>query len=89
MDEADGITVKAQRLINNLMEKYNNSTRFAFTCNDSSKIVEGIQSRCIIFNYKRLSNEQIINKLKYICEQEQVNMMIPVLNHYYLYLKEI
>jgi len=54
------------------MEKYNNTTRFAFTCNDSSKIVEGIQSRCIIFKYKRLAGEQIEKKIKYICEQEKV-----------------
>lgn len=71
LDEADGITIKAQRLINNLMEKHNN-TRFAFTCNDSSKIIEGIQSRCIIFKYKRLSDEQITKKLHHICEQEKV-----------------
>ena len=72
LDEADGITLKAQRLINNLIEKYGDTTRFAFTCNDSSKIIEGIQSRCITFYYKRLDKEQIEQKLKKICEREQV-----------------
>ena len=72
LDEADNMTDKAQKLINNLMEEYQHNTRFAFTCNNSSDIIEAIQSRCIIFRYKRLNNEQISNKLKYICEKEKV-----------------
>ena len=54
LDEADNMTPKAQQLINNLMEKYIHTTRFTFTCNNSSDIIEAIQSRCIIFRYKRL-----------------------------------
>jgi len=73
LDEADNMTQKAQRLINNLMEKYHKTTRFAFTCNNSSDIIEAIQSRCIIFRYYRLGKEQIINRMKFICEQENVN----------------
>ena len=49
LDEADNMTTKAQQLVNNLMEKYHSTTRFAFTCNNSSDIIEAIQSRCIIF----------------------------------------
>lgn len=72
LDEADNMTVKAQQLINNLMEKYNKTTRFAFTCNNSSGIIEAIQSRCLIFRYKRLSNSQVIHRLKIICSKENV-----------------
>jgi replication factor C subunit 2/4 len=72
LDEADNMTKKAQQLINNLMEKHHNTTRFAFTCNNSSEIIEAIQSRCIIFRYQRLSNEQVITRLKVICEKENI-----------------
>ena len=72
LDEADNMTKKAQQAINNLMEQYHGTTRFAFTCNNSSEIIEAIQSRCIIFRYCRLSNEQIINRLKIICQLEHV-----------------
>lgn len=72
LDEADNMTKKAQQLINTLMETYEN-TRFAFTCNNSSDIIESIQSRCIIFRYVRLSPEGLTGRLKYICKQEQVN----------------
>ncbi len=74
LDEADNMTNKAQRLINNLMEKYNKTTRFAFTCNSSSDIIEGIQSRCIILRFYRLKKEQVINRLQQICEFEKVEI---------------
>jgi len=73
LDEVDNMTKKAQQLINNLMEQYHKTTRFAFTCNSSSEIIEAIQSRCIILRYARLTSEQTISRLKYICEKEKVD----------------
>ena len=72
LDEADNMTVKAQQAINNLMENYNTSTRFAFTCNNSCDIIEAIQSRCIILRYSRLKNEQVYNRLNKICTEEKL-----------------
>lgn len=71
LDEADNMTEKAQRLINELMENHK-TTRFAFTCNTSSKIIESIQSKCIILRYKRLLPQQIEQRLKYIADRESV-----------------
>ena len=42
LDEADNMTIKAQQLISKLMEKYYNTVRFAFTCNEKSDIIESI-----------------------------------------------
>lgn len=75
LDEADNMTSKAQRLINNLMQQYHSTTRFTFTCNTSSKILEAIQSRCMIFRYTRIEKEKVKNKLMYICEKEDVKYM--------------
>ena len=72
LDEADNMTKKAQQLVSGLMQEYHKSTRFAFTCNNSSDIIEAIQSRCIIFRYRRLSSEQLSNRLIKICEYENV-----------------
>lgn len=73
LDEADNMTSKAQKLINKLMQKYYKTTRFAFTCNSSSKIIEAIQSRCMIFRYKRISKQLLKEKLEKICKLENVN----------------
>lgn len=72
LDEADNLTQKAQQLIANLMENYGDNTRFAFTCNNSTEIIDSIQSRCIIVRYKRLSKEKIKKRLLYICKCENI-----------------
>jgi len=70
LDEADNITPKAQRLINSIMEKYP-TTRFAFTCNNSTDIIESIQSRCVIIRFTK-PPEHYLNRLKLICLNEKI-----------------
>jgi replication factor C subunit 2/4 len=71
LDEADNITQKAQRLINLLMEKYP-QTRFAFTCNNSADIIESIQSRCVIIRFTNPPLDHYLNRLKFICNNENI-----------------
>ena len=80
LDEADNVTKKAQNVLSNLMEQYEKNTRFAFTCNDSSKIIESLQSRCMIFRYNKINNENMILKLKDICKKENVSYTEDGLN---------
>jgi replication factor C subunit 2/4 len=72
LDEADNITEKCQYDICELIKKYGHNTKFIFTCNDSTKIIEDIQSICRIIRFKKLSNEQIKDRLSYICEKEAI-----------------
>lgn len=72
LDEADNMTKKAQQFISKLMEEYYETTRFVFTCNNSIDIIETIQSRCVIFRYYKLQQEQICQKLKQICGKENI-----------------
>ena len=71
-DEADNMTEKALPIISILMDKFYMTTRFVFTCNTSSKIIESIQSRCKIIRYIRLANEQITNRLERILKLEDI-----------------
>jgi replication factor C subunit 2/4 len=80
LDEADNMTNKAQQSISNLMEKYHTTTRFAYTCNNSFDIIEAIQSRCIIFRYTRLQDQQVVDKLEKICKLEKVTYTKDGLN---------
>lgn len=72
LDEADNITPKAQKLINSIIEKFP-LTRFAFTCNNSSAVIESIQSRCIIIRFTKPPVENFINRIKSICAIENID----------------
>ncbi|KAL7519553.1 hypothetical protein ACHAWX_004311 [Stephanocyclus meneghinianus] len=67
------MTSAAQQALRRTMEIYSNTTRFALACNVSTKIIEPIQSRAAILRYSRLSDEQIFNRLRYVCEKEEVS----------------
>lgn len=72
LDEADSMTPGAQQALRRTMEIYSSTTRFAFACNQSNKIIEPLQSRCAILRYSRLTDAQIVKRLMQICEAEKV-----------------
>ena len=73
LDEADSMTSAAQQALRRTMEIYSHTTRFALACNISTKIIEPIQSRAAILRYSRLSDEQILARLKFVCTAEEVS----------------
>ena len=72
LDEADSITNKAQNLLSNIIAEYKKNCRFVFICNDSTKVNESIQSKCMIINYPRLRDSFINDKLIEICKKESI-----------------
>lgn len=80
LDEADNMTSKAQKIVNSLMDTHYKTTRFAFTCNNSSAIIESIQSRCKIIQYERLNYDKITDKLSKICDNEDIKYDIDTLD---------
>mmetsp|Transcript_25085 Transcript_25085/g.53785 ORF Transcript_25085/g.53785 Transcript_25085/m.53785 type:complete len:392 (-) Transcript_25085:383-1558(-) len=72
LDEADSMTQAAQQALRRTMEIFSSTTRFALACNNSTKIIEPIQSRCAVVRYSRLSDEDILQRLLDVCEAEGV-----------------
>ena len=66
------MTSGAQQALRRTMEIHSNTTRFAFACNQSNKIIEPLQSRCAILRYSRLTDAQIVARLLQICKAEDV-----------------
>jgi replication factor C subunit 2/4 len=72
LDEADSMTGAAQQALRRTMEIYSSTTRFALACNNSTKIIEPIQSRCAVLRYTRLSDSEILERLLLVCADEKV-----------------
>uniref|UniRef100_A0A6C0CBN2 AAA+ ATPase domain-containing protein n=1 Tax=viral metagenome TaxID=1070528 RepID=A0A6C0CBN2_9ZZZZ len=72
LDEADTTNKRWQNELCEFIKLYGKNTRFIFTCNNSAKIIEDIQSICRIIRFKKLSDDQIKNRLIQICLKEKV-----------------
>lgn len=74
LDEADALTQDAQQALRRTMEMFSNNVRFILSCNYSSKIIEPIQSRCAMFRFRPLKDEDVAKRLRYIAEQEGLGL---------------
>ena len=67
LDEADSLTKDAQQALRRTMEKYSTTCRFILACNEMAKIIDPIQSRCVIFKFKGLTKDalkELIDKIE-------------------------
>ena len=80
LDEADSMTSESQCALRKIMEDYSNVTRFCIICNYHQKIIEPIVSRCSLLRFKPINKDKIMNKLKVICEHQNIECSKSNLN---------
>lgn len=74
LDESDNMTNAAQLALRRIMEQYESTTRFMFTCNNIDNINGSIQSICKIMFFGRIEKEDIVDRLSIISEKEQIEI---------------
>jgi replication factor C small subunit len=74
LDECDSLTKEAQQALRRTMENFVTSTRFILSCNYSSKILDPIQSRCTVFRFKPLNEEELKDYIINIANQENIKL---------------
>jgi replication factor C small subunit len=74
LDEADALTRDAQQALRRTMENFTKTCRFILSCNYSSKIIEPIQSRCVVFRFQRLDKKAAFEILAHIAKNESLHI---------------
>src|SRR3989344_691242 len=83
LDEADALTRDAQNALRRTMEQYAENCRFILSCNYSSKVIEPIQSRCVIFRFKPLVFDDVKTIVKRIAKEEKLDVSDNVIKLIY------
>ncbi len=80
LDEADGLTHRAQCALRHLMETFNGNVRFCLCCNYVNKLSSGLRSRCTVFRFSGLRREQLHRILSSVVKKESVHVSSAGLN---------
>jgi len=74
LDEADALTREAQQALRRTMENFTSTCRFVMSCNYSSKILDPIQSRAVVFRFQLLEKKDIKKRIDLIAETEGLSI---------------
>jgi replication factor C small subunit len=74
LDESDSLTSEAQHALRRTMESTSGVTRFILSCNYSSRIIEPIQSRCAVFRFAQLQEQDVRKMLLHVAEKEKLRL---------------
>src|SRR3989344_5534932 len=74
LDESDNLTKDAQHALRRTMETFAQTTRFVFSANYSSKIIDPLLSRCTVFRFKPLEERNIKEIIENIVKKENLKI---------------
>ena len=80
IDEVHMLSLGAFNALLKTLEEPPEHVIFILATTDFQKVPTTIFSRCQCFSFNRISKEAIISKLEYVCEKENINIEIEVLN---------
>lgn len=74
LDEADSLTADAQSALRRTMERYTRICRFILSVNFSSRVIEPIQSRCTVFRFSPIKENDVKKYMRKIASVEKLQI---------------
>ena len=74
IDECHAITPQGWAAFLKLLEEPNKYTKFIFCTTNPEKIPDTVISRMQVFNFTKISDNEIVNRLKSICTSENIDI---------------
>lgn len=74
LDESDNIPMEPQQALRRIIEKSPPYIKFIFMCNYENRLIDPIKSRCALFRFVPLKKSDIIERLKYIANSENLKL---------------
>jgi replication factor C small subunit len=82
LDEADYLTAFAQASLRGVMEEYSDTSRFILTCNQPSRIIPAIHSRCQQMHFSSIDQTEFTARVATILIEENIEFEIDTLDTY-------
>ena len=74
LDECHAFSQAATNALLKTLEEPPEFVRFVFCTTDPQKVLETIRSRCLMFRFNDITATDIVKRLRYIADQEHVNI---------------
>lgn len=74
LDEADNLTDDAQNALRRTIERFSADCRFILSCNYSAQVIEPIQSRCAVFNFQPVPDDDLEGHLGRVVDAEDMEV---------------
>lgn len=79
LDEVQSLSRSAFNALLKTLEEPPPQTVFILLTTEPQKILDTIISRCLMFEFKKIPTEEIIQRLSYVAEQEQITIDQPLI----------